>query len=325
MKICIFGAGAVGGHIGGKLALAGADVTLIARGDHLAAMRLDGLVLRHGGEEQRVRPACTDDPAEAGPQDCVVVTLKTYAAPEAAQAMAPLLGPETTVVTASNGIPWWYFHKLSGPWEDRRIESVDPGGLQWRHIGPERAIGCVIHLAAEVPEPGVIEFRGGDGRLLFGEPDGSLSGRAERVVRAMSAAGFRAALVPRIREDIWNKLWGNLSFNPVSVLTGARLNEIAADPGTRAVIRAMLVESQAVGEALGIDFAMQVEPRIDMAGAVGAHKTSMLQDLERGRPLEIDAILGVVREFGELVDRPTPTIDMILALVRQRGRAFTSR
>ena len=192
-------------------------------------------------------------------------------------------------------------------------------------LGSHQAIGCVIHLAAVVLEPGVMAFRGGDGRLLFGEPDGSLSERAERVVQAMSAAGFRATLTPRIREDIWNKLWGNLSFNPVSGLSGARLNEIAADPGTRAVIRAMLVESQAVGEALGVDFAMRVEPRIDMAGAIGAHKTSMLQDLERGRPLEIDAMLGVVREFGELVDRPTPTIDMILALARQRGRVFTSR
>jgi 2-dehydropantoate 2-reductase len=322
MKICVFGAGAVGGYIGGRLALAGAEVTLIARGPHLAAMRAGGLRLRIDGEDRLARPACTNDPAAAGPQDFVFVTLKAHDLPAAAAAMAPLLGPDTAVVTASNGVPWWYFHGLAGRWQGHSLDTVDPGGAQWREIGPERAIGCVVFAGAQMVEPGTVRHVGGGHRLALGEPDGHDSARLARLIEALQRAGFEATDANPIRDEIWMKLWGNLSFNPVSALTGGLLDEIAADPGTRAVIRAMMVEARAVGEALGVRFDMEVEARIDMAGAIGAHKTSMLQDLERGRRLEIDAILGVVRELGELTGRKTPMIDAILGLVRQRDRTI---
>lgn len=318
MKICVFGAGAIGGYVGGLLADAGADVTLIARGAHLAAMRAEGLRIRIEGDERIVRPRCTGDPAEAGPQDVVIVALKTTDAPRAAASMAPLLGPETTVVTAANGLPWWYFHGLDGPWRERRIVAVDPDNAQWDAIGPDRAVGCVVYIAAELVAPGIVAFRGGGNRVVLGEPDGRESERVAAIAAAFTAAGIGATISADIRGEAWNKLCGNLPFNPVSVLTGARVDEIAGDPGSRAVIRAMMIEVRAVGEALGVAFGMEVEERIDMAGRIGAHKTSMLQDYERGRPLEVDAIVGAVQELGRLTGRDTPTIDMILALVRQK-------
>ncbi len=319
MKICIYGAGAIGGYLGVELARAGEEVTLIARGPHLEAMRERGVILRIGGEERTARPRCTDDPGEAGAQDYVIVTLKAHSAPAAVDAMQPLLGPETAVVTAMNGVPWWYFYKLEGPWQDRRLESVDPGGRQWDVIGPERAIGCVLYSACEVVAPGIIQHISGD-RFTLGEPDGSRSERATRLGQAIAAAGLKAPVRPRIRDEIWLKLWGNTSFNPISARTHATLDVIAADPGTRAVARAMMVEAQAIGEKLGVRFGLDVEKRIDGAGAVGAHKTSMLQDLERGRPMEIDALVTAVQEMGRLVGVETPYIDVILALVRQRAR-----
>jgi 2-dehydropantoate 2-reductase len=322
VRICVFGAGAIGGLIAARLAEKGcAEVTIIARGPHLAAMQERGLVLRSEGAETVVRPRCVASAAEAGPQDYVIVTLKAHALPGAAAQMQPLMGPETAIVSAVNGIPWWYFHKHPGGLhEGHRLASVDPDGSVWRLLPPERAIGCIVYPAAEVVEPGVIEHTYGD-RFTLGEPDGSRSARVNAIAEALIAAGFKAPVRPRIRDEIWVKLWGNLAFNPISALTTATLDVLVADPGQRAVARAMMVEAQGVAEALGIRFAIDVDRRIAGAAEVGAHRTSMLQDLERGRPMEIDALLGVVVELAALVGRPAPTCETVLALVRARARA----
>jgi 2-dehydropantoate 2-reductase len=320
MKICIYGAGAIGGYLGAELALAGLDVTLIARGPHLKAMQDKGLTLLIDGEKRVANVRATDDPAEAGPQDYVVITLKAHSVPPIVDKMVPLLGPETAVVTAQNGTPWWYFYKLDGPWENKRLESVDPGGRIWDTLGPERAIGCVVYPSAEIVEPGVIEHGTGK-RFMLGEPDGSKSDRTLALGKAFTAAGLKAPVRPRIRDDIWLKLWGNLSLNPVSALTHATLEEICGDPDTREVIRSMMLEGQAIGEKLGVKFSVDVETRIGWAADTGAHKTSMLQDLERGRPMEIEALVGSVAEMGRLVEVPTPTIDAVLAMTRLLARA----
>lgn len=319
MRICIYGAGAIGGYLGAELALAGMDVTLIARGPHLEAMARHGVRLLVGGHERVARPRCTDDPAMVGPQDYVVVTLKAPSWPGIVDSIQPLLGPETPVVAAVNGIPWWYFYRLEGPWRNHQLESVDPSGQIWRRIGPERAIGCVVYPATEVSAPGVIRHVSGN-RFSLGEPDGTKSERVVKLSQAFQLAGFRAPVRSQIRNEIWVKLWGNLSFNPISVLTHATLDVMAGDPGTLGVARAMMLEAQAIAEALGVRFGIDVEQRIAGAAAVGPHKTSMLQDLERGRAMEIDAVVTVVQELGRLVGMPTPTIDVVLALVQQRAR-----
>ena len=262
-------------------------------------------------------PAATDDPSAAGPQDYVIVTLKAHSAPAVVEPMQALLGPDTSVVTAVNGVPWWYFYGLDAPWTDHKLESVDPGGVQWSGIGPERAIGCVVYPAAEVAEPGVIRHISGN-RFTLGEPSGEKTERVQALASAFIAAGFRAP-VRRIRDEIWMKLWGNLCFNPISALTQETLDVVATEAGTRGVSRAMMLEAQAIGEALGVRFGLDVEKRMDGAAAIGAHRTSMLQDLDRGRPMEIDALVTAVQEMGRLVDVPTPTIDVVLALVQQRA------
>ncbi len=301
-----------------QLALAGEDVTLIARGPHLEAMRAKGLKLLIDGGERIAHPFCTADPSEAGPQDYVIVTLKAHSTPAVVKPMQPLLGPKTAVVTAVNGVPWWYFYALEGPWRDHRLETVDPGGAQWSGIGPERAIGCVVYPATEVVEPGVIQHLDGN-RFTLGEPSGEKTDRVKALASAFISAGLRAP-VRRIRDEIWVKLWGNLSFNPISALTLETLDTVATDVGTRAVAKAMMLEAKAIGDELGVRFPVDVERRIDGAAAVGAHRTSMLQDLERGRPMEIDALVSSVQEMGRLVGVPTPTIDVVLALVQQRAR-----
>ncbi|HTI88790.1 MAG TPA: 2-dehydropantoate 2-reductase [Alphaproteobacteria bacterium] len=324
MRICIFGAGAIGGFMGAELALAGADVTLVARGPHLAAMQANGLKLiradNNGNFQEKVaKVRAVGTAAEAGPQDYVVITLKAHSVPGVVDQLAPLFGPETAVVWGVNGVPWWYFHGLDSPWRDRRLESVDPGGVQWSGIGPERAIGCVVYPACEVVEPGVVKHVEGD-RFTLGEPTGEKTARVTALSEAMIKAGLKAPVRPRIRDEIWIKLWGNCCFNPISALTHATLDVIATDPGTRAVARAMMLEAQAIGEKLGVKFGIDVDKRIAGAAAVGAHKTSMLQDLERGRPMEIDALVTAVQEMGRLVGVPTPTVDQVLALVQQRAR-----
>ncbi len=320
MRICVFGAGAIGGYVGAKLAAKGeAEVSLVARGAHLVAMRERGLVLNEAGSETTVKVVATDNPAELPPQDYVILALKAHSVPGVLDGLKPLLGPDTAVVTAQNGVPWWYFYRHGGPFDGRRIEAVDPGGRIWAAIGPERAVGCVVYPAAEIAAPGIVKHVEGD-RLPLGEPSGEKSERVAALSRVLVAAGLRAAVRPAIRTDIWVKLWGNLSFNPISALTGGTLQEIASDPGTRAVARQMMVEAAEIATALAVRLPIDVDRRIAGAEEVGAHKTSMLQDLERGRPMEIDALVTAVQELGRLTEIPTPSIDIVLALVRQRAR-----
>ncbi len=319
MKVAIFGAGAIGGLLGVKLAQAGADVTFIARGPHLAAMQANGVTLVSGETRSVVHPRCLADPAQAGVQDFVVVTLKAHGLPGAAPQIARMMGPDSALVTGINGVPYWYFYGLDGPHRDRRVESVDPGGRLWDVLPPSQAIGAVVYPAAEVTEPGVITHTYGD-RFTLGEPDGSRSPRIEALSKLMIAAGFKAPVRPRIRDEIWVKLWGNMAFNPVSALTMSTLDRITGDADLRALCRTMMLEGKAVADALGVRFAIDVDKRIDGAAEVGEHKTSMLQDLERGRPMEIDALLGAVVELGEIIDQPTPTCRSVLALLRERAR-----
>ncbi len=319
MKICIFGAGAIGGYLAARLAATNVDLSLVARGAHLEAMRRDGLTLRADAEETIVAVNATDDPAILGPQDYVVVTLKAHSVPAIVERLRPLLGPSTAVVTASNGLPWWYFHRLEGPHAERRLKSVDPEDVQWNGIGPERAIGCVVYPACEIEGPGVVRHIEGN-RLILGEPSGEKSERVTALSAVFIDAGLRAP-IRRIRDEIWMKLWGNLCFNPISALTTAPLDVIATDsPGTREVAAGMMQEAQTIGERLGVRFGVDIDKRIAGAAAVGAHRTSMLQDLEFGRPMEIDALLSAVREMGEITGVATPTIDVVLALVKQRAR-----
>lgn len=320
MKICVFGAGAIGGYMGMKLARAGADVSLVARGPHLAAILDKGLTLiEEGGAPQNVKVTASDNPADLGPQDYVIVTLKAHSVPPVVPHMQPLIGPDTTIVSGVNGVPWWYFHKIGTDLEGTRLETVDPGNAQWDGFGPDRVLGCVVYPAAEVSEPGTIKHIEGN-RFSLGEPDGSKSERALALSKALSAAGLKAPVRPRLRDEIWVKLWGNLSFNPISALTHATLDVLCTDEDTRSVARNMMLEAQTIAEKLGVKFPIDVERRIDGGAAVGAHRTSMLQDLDQGRPMEIDALVGSVQELGRVTDTPTPTIDTVLALTKLRAR-----
>ncbi|MDR0809494.1 MAG: 2-dehydropantoate 2-reductase [Gemmobacter sp.] len=320
MRICIFGAGAIGGYMAAKLARAGADVAIVARGPHLAAIQTGGLTLvEEGAEPVTVQVRASADPAELGEQDYLIITLKAHSVPPVVPAMQPLIGPGTTVVSGVNGVPWWYFHKIGGDLEGTRLESVDPGGVQWNGFGPDRVLGCVVYPAAEVSAPGIIRHVEGN-RFSLGEPDGTKSGRAIALSQALQAAGLRAPVRPRLRDEIWVKLWGNLSFNPISALTHATLDLLCTDPGTRAVARNMMLEAQQIAEKLGVVFPVDVDRRIDGGAAVGAHRTSMLQDLDAGRPMEIDALVRSVQELGRITATSTPIIDTVLALIRLRAR-----
>ncbi|HKT98352.1 MAG TPA: 2-dehydropantoate 2-reductase [Paraburkholderia sp.] len=319
MKICIFGAGAIGGMMGVQLARAGADVSFIARGPHLAAMRERGARLLMDGEEYVAKVRCTNDPRELGVQDVVIITLKAHSVAGVIDAMQPLIGKHTAIVTGTNGIPYWYFYRHGGKFEGSRLESIDPDSSQWARLGPERAIGCVLYPAAEIDEPGVIRHVYGK-KFPLGEPSGERTSRIVQLHEAMTAAGFDAPIRENIRDEIWLKLWGNLCFNPISALTHATLDVITQDPATRSVARTMMLEAQRIAEQFGVHFRVDVERRIDGAGAVGAHKTSMLVDLEQRRPMEIDPLLTVVQEMGQLVGEATPAIDTVLALVKQRER-----
>jgi 2-dehydropantoate 2-reductase len=317
MRICIVGAGAIGGYLGARLALAGEQVTLIARGAHLEAIKRQGLTLQmaDGSSEVAAPALATDDMSVAGPQDVVIAAVKAHSLPALAPAMRALYGPNTIVVTAQNGIPWWYFRKHGGPYEGRQIEAVDPGGVIAAHTEVERVIGCVVYPAAALAGPGVVRHIEGD-RFTLGEPDGSKSERIQQLSRVLSNAGFKAPIRPRIRSEIWVKLWGNLAFNPISALTRATLSDICRYPPTRALARAMMLEGQAIAERLGIEFAISVDQRIAGAERIGAHKTSMLQDIEAARPTEADALVGAVAELGRLTGIPTPHIDAIYASVK---------
>ncbi len=321
MKICIYGAGAIGGYLAVGLAgVEGVDLSIIARGAHLEAVRRKGLRLLIGGGERSAPIKASADPAELGQQDVVVIGLKAHQAWEAADQMRPLFGRGTVVVTCQNGVPWWYFHRLAGPYAERRLRSVDPEDRQWRAIGAQRVVGSVVYPATEIIEPGVIKHVYGN-KFALGEPDGSASERVLAISNLLEQAGFQAPVVDDIRSEFWLKLWGNLCFNPISALTRATLDVVATDPGTRALSRAMMLEAQAIAERLGARLRVDVERRINGAAKVGAHRTSMLQDFEAGKAMEVDALITAVQEMGRITDQPTPHIDIVLSLITQLGRS----
>ena len=315
MKICIVGAGAIGGLMGAKFALAGEDVTLIDQGAHLAAIRDKGLKLIWDGEHVISDVKATDSLEEAGPQDLVVLAVKAHYLESVAPSIPSVTGPGTMILTVQNGIPWWYFHNHGGPFDGRRLESLDPDGVLEKYIDGDRIIGCVVYPAGDVPEPGVIRHVEGD-RFPIGELDGTESERAKTLYDVLVKAGFRSRILDDIRSEIWLKAWGNLSFNPISALTHATLEEICRTPDTRKLAEAMMRESQNIAEKLGITFRHTIEKRIAGAESVGAHKTSMLQDVEVGRSLEIEALIGAILELGKLTETPSPSIAAVYACVK---------
>jgi len=317
MRIAIIGAGAVGGYAGAKLALAGEEVTFIARGRNLAALRQDGmkLVLADGTEQVARDVRATDDYVAAGPQDVVILAMKAHQVDAVARDVPHLLGPDTAVVTMQNGIPFWYFANHGGALAGTRLVSVDPTGEASAHIPAERVIGCVVYPASELIAPGVVRHIEGD-RFPLGELDGTTSARVTRVADAFGRAGFKSPVLADIRAEIWLKLWGNLTFNPLSALSRATLVDICRFPPTRQLAAAMMTEAQAVANKLGVTFRVSIDKRIAGAEAVGKHKTSMLQDVEAGRDPELDALVGSVIELGRLTGTPTPHIDGVYALTR---------
>jgi 2-dehydropantoate 2-reductase len=320
MKFCIYGAGAIGGMLAVELALAGHEVCVIARGAHLRAIQEHGLKLRIDGREKVATVAASEDPRLFGPQDFVICTLKAHQAYENARRFAPLLGTQTAVLSAMNGVPWWYFYKSGGRFEGHRLASVDLDGRQWDAIRPQRVIGCVVEPACEVISPGVIQHHALK-RFTIGEPDGAASERVAALSKALIEAGFDAPVRDNIRWSIWLKLWANVCFNPISALTGATLDRMTGLPELLSLCRTMMFETKAVNEALGILIPTEMMNRLlAAAGSIGAHKMSMLQDLERGRSLEIDALVTAVQELARLTQVATPMIDAVLALVQERGR-----
>jgi 2-dehydropantoate 2-reductase len=317
VKIAVVGAGAIGGLVGARLALAGQDVTFLVRGRNLEAIRGRGiqLKLRDGGQLTASNVRATNDYAEAGRQDVVVLAVKAHQVEAIAEQVPKLLAPDTVVVTMQNGIPYWYFHEHGGTLAGHRISSVDPNGLCSRLIPAERVLGCVVYPAAVLVAPGVIQHIEGD-RFPVGEPDGSASARAQRVSECFTQAGFQAPVLEDIRAEIWLKLWGNLTFNPISALSRATLADICQYPPTRALAAAMMAEAQAIAGKLGITFRVSIDRRIAGAERVGKHKTSMLQDVEAGRDIEIDALVGSVVELAKLTDTPAPNIEAVYALTK---------
>jgi len=321
MKFCIYGAGAIGGYLAVELALSGQEVCVVARGAHLQAIQEHGLKLMIQGREKVARVAAAEDPRAFGVQDVVICALKAHQAYERAAAFAPLLGPDTAVLTAMNGIPWWYFYRVGGRFKGHHLDSVDPGGRQWKAVQPQRAIGCVVEPACEVVAPGVVVHHNLK-RFIIGEPDGSRSSRVLALAHALTEAGFDAPVRDNIRWNIWLKLWGNVCFNPISALTGAMLDRLTGEPRLRALCETMMLETKAVNEALGVQIPLEMmDRRFAAAATLTGHKMSMLQDLERGRSLEIDPLVTAVQELGCLTGVSTPIIDAVLALVQERGRA----
>jgi len=318
MKIVIAGAGAIGGYIGARLARAGADVVLFARGPHLKAMQERGLrVISADGDpgEFVVKPAVTGDLASIGPADVVFLGVKAHGLTALAPQLEPLLGPETVVVSTQNGIPWWYFHGVGGELEGYRLERVDPGGVIDAHIEPRRVVGSLAYFATDIVEPGVIRHTEGN-KISFGEPDGSKSERLRRIAEPLIAAGFRCPINARFRHEIWVKLLGNVAFNPISALTGATLEELVRHPDASRTIREIMAETEAVAAKFGIELPISIEQRMAGAEKVGAHKTSMLQDLEAGRPMELEAVVGAVVELGDKLGVPVQTTRTVYACAK---------
>ncbi|WP_276258060.1 ketopantoate reductase family protein [Haloglomus litoreum] len=313
--VCVIGAGAMGGLLGGRLANAGADVSLVDQGAHREAMAENGLTLL-GPDDTRhvvVNPTVRADTADLGTQDLVILSVKAYDLPSVAPSVGPLVGPETVILPVQNGIPWWYFHGFDGELEGHRIESVDPDGVVERHIDTERVIGCVPFAAGEVVEPGVVRHT--EGRWFpVGELDGTTTPRIRGITDLLGRIGLRSRVLDDVRSELWLKALGNLSFNPVSALTRATLGEICRDPETRALVRTMMEEAKAVAEALGASFRRSIDDRIEGAETVGDHRTSMLQDLERGDRLELEALVGTVLELAEVTGKPAPTIRTVYRL-----------
>jgi 2-dehydropantoate 2-reductase len=313
VKIAVVGAGAIGGYVGGWLAAAGEEVTFIARGANLAAIKQNGMrVIGEDGTEVVARPAAFERAAEAGPQDFVVLAVKAHQVAAIAADVAALCHGETAIVTMQNGIPWWYFHKHGGPLEGTAVRSADPDGSIAKLIDADRVIGSVVYPAATLEAPGVVHVVEGR-RFTLGEPDGSTSARAQAISAAFVRAGFKAPVIADIRSEIWLKLWGNLSFNPISALTHATLVDLCQFPLTRDLAVQMMTEAQTIANKLGITFRVSIERRIAGAEKVGAHKTSMLQDVEVGRPMELAALVGSVIELGALTNTPTPHISAVYA------------
>ncbi|BEP50722.1 2-dehydropantoate 2-reductase [Variovorax sp. V116] len=323
MKIAVIGAGAIGGLVGAKLALAGEDVTFIVRGKNLDAIATNGfkLIGADGTEQVARNVKATDRYEQAGPQDIVILAMKAHQVEAVANDVPRLFGPETVVVTMQNGIPFWYFHNHGGALAGTPVRSVDPSGLVAAKIPAERVIGCVVYPASELTAPGVVKHIEGD-RFPVGELDGSSSERVNRVSACLGAAGFKAPVLDNIRAEIWLKLWGNLTFNPISSLSHSTLVDICQYPPSRELAAAMMREAQAVAHKLGIEFRVTLDKRIAGAEKVGKHKTSMLQDVEAGRAPEIDALVGAVVELARLTDTPTPHIDTVYSLVKLLARTM---
>lgn len=324
MKVCIVGSGAVGGLVGSGFARAGADLTLVDVGRHLEAIRSRGLrVIMQDGEERVVRPLLATDRLDEVPtQDLVVLALKAHDIPQVAPGLAPLLGEESLLLHIQNGLPWWYFQRHEGPHDGRRIQALDPTGILTESLDPSRILGCVPFPASRVEEPGVIRHVEGN-RFPVGELDGQTTDRATGVAELFTRAGFKSFVIDDIRSEIWLKLWGNLSFNPISALTHATMEEICQVPDSRDLVQALMTEAKDVAERLGVRFRVPIEKRIAGAEKVGAHKTSTLQDVEAGRTMEIEALLGAPRELGRLVGIPTPHMDTVYACARLLEETIT--
>ena len=310
-KICIYGVGAIGGFLAARLANSGVQVSGIARGAQLAAIRKRGLTLMQDGAQFTTSINCVARPADLEPQDFVFLTMKSHTAPAIAEHIAPLLGSDSVVVTTYNGFPWWYFYRANGPDDLLTLESVDPGGRLWNAVGPERAVGSVVYPAARVVEPGLIEHVFGD-RFSIGEPDGSISKRALELAEIMKRAGFDVPTIPNIRVEIWIKLIANAAFNPVSLLTGQTLGEMLDDAATYARLESIMVEAASVATVLGIELPFGPAQLLELTRPFGAHKTSMLQDFESGREVELDTIVGSITELARIFDIATPTLNTVL-------------
>ncbi|MFJ3703044.1 MULTISPECIES: 2-dehydropantoate 2-reductase [unclassified Streptomyces] len=313
MKVAVVGAGAIGAYVGAALHRAGAEVHLIARGPHLEAMRRDGVRVLSPRGDFTARPAATDDPSDVGPVDYVFLGLKANSYAMSGPLVHPLMHQDTAVVAAQNGIPWWYFHGLDGPYTGRRLDSVDPGGSVSAALPPERAVGCVVYAATELEAPGVVRHLEGT-RFSIGEPDRSVSARCLDFSEAMVAGGLKCPVEPDLRNDIWIKLLGNISFNPISALARATMGQICRHRDARALVESMMRETLDVAAAVGCRPGMSVERRIAGAERVGDHRTSTLQDLEKGKPLELDVLLAAVVELAELAGTPVPTLRAVHAL-----------
>ena len=319
MKFCVFGAGAVGGFVGGMVARGDAEVSLIARGEHLSALQASGLKVITPDEEFTVDVLATDTPAELGVQDVIFLSAKAHALTVAAEAMQPLIGPDTVIVSAQNGIPFWYFHAHGGNLNGHTLQTVDPGARIANAIGNERVIGCVITSSNTVEAPGVVRNIG-NRVFALGEPDGSQSERLADIAALLAEAGLSAPTEGNIRSEVWVKMWGNVSFSPMAVLTMSKLGPLVEGEDLRALGVTIMEEVQAVSEALGVEFTATITDRLEGTRRVAGHKTSILQDLEAGRPMEVDGITGAVVELGRLLGVETPMIDLIYALMRQRAR-----